>query len=146
MPTHAVWEEGGAASNADGVQADNDSEWAAVDERTMDSRYFSRMQRQSGRVAPTVAPPAPAARARRRCVLTNERGRVQADYRAVGALKPFISEGGKILPRRKSALSAKAQRKVSTAVKSARHMALLAPDPSKGPTLEEIRKEWEAMQ
>jgi small subunit ribosomal protein S18 len=43
----------------------------------------------------------------------------------VKALKRFISDGGKILPRRRSGLSAKNQRTVTTAVKRARHLALL---------------------
>jgi small subunit ribosomal protein S18 len=37
----------------------------------------------------------------------------------------FINEQGKILPRRLTGTSVKYQRKVSTAVKRARHLALL---------------------
>ena len=47
------------------------------------------------------------------------------DYKDVKALKRFISDGGKILPRRRSGLSAKNQRSVTTAIKRARHLALL---------------------
>jgi small subunit ribosomal protein S18 len=40
-------------------------------------------------------------------------------------LKKFISERGKILPRRVTGTSAKYQRKLTTAIKRARQMALL---------------------
>ncbi len=43
----------------------------------------------------------------------------------VKQLKRFISEDGRILPRRRTGLSAKNQRKVTTAIKQARHLALL---------------------
>ena len=47
------------------------------------------------------------------------------DYRDTNLLKKYISERGKILPRRVSGNSAKAQRMVTQAIKRARHMALL---------------------
>ncbi|CAM3113933.1 30S ribosomal protein S18 [Lactococcus hircilactis] len=47
------------------------------------------------------------------------------DYKDVETLKHFISESGKILPRRVTGTSAKNQRKVVTAIKRARVMALL---------------------
>ena len=47
------------------------------------------------------------------------------DYKDVDLLKRFISERGKILPRRVTGTSAKNQRKVTTAIKRARVMALL---------------------
>jgi len=40
-------------------------------------------------------------------------------------LKKFISERGKILPRRVTGTSAKYQRMLTVAIKRARHMALL---------------------
>ena len=40
-------------------------------------------------------------------------------------LKKFLNEQGKILPRRITGTSVKFQRKVATAVKRARHLALL---------------------
>ena len=40
-------------------------------------------------------------------------------------LKRFISERGKILPRRVTGTSAKYQRMLTTAIKRSRHMALL---------------------
>lgn len=47
------------------------------------------------------------------------------DYKDPDFLLKFLNEQGKILPRRLTGTSLKYQRKVSTAVKRARHLALL---------------------
>jgi len=47
------------------------------------------------------------------------------DYKDAEFLKRFLNEQGKILPRRLTGTSQKFQRKVSQAVKRARHLALL---------------------
>lgn len=47
------------------------------------------------------------------------------DYKDVDTLKKFISERGKILPRRVTGTSAKYQRMLTTAIKRARQLALL---------------------
>lgn len=47
------------------------------------------------------------------------------DYKDVDTLKQYLNEQGKLLPRRISGVSAKFQRQLTTAVKRARHMALL---------------------
>ena len=47
------------------------------------------------------------------------------DYKEIGRLKKFISERGKILPRRISGNCAKHQRQLTIAVKRARNVALL---------------------
>ena len=47
------------------------------------------------------------------------------DYKDPEFLKSFVNEQGKILPRRITGNSLKYQRKVSVAVKRARHLALL---------------------
>lgn len=47
------------------------------------------------------------------------------DYKDPEFLKKFLNEQGKILPRRLTGTSLKFQRKVSIAVKRARHLALL---------------------
>ena len=47
------------------------------------------------------------------------------DYKDPNFLLKFINEQGKILPRRLTGTSLKYQKKVSQAVKRARHMALL---------------------
>lgn len=47
------------------------------------------------------------------------------DWRDVDYLRQFIPERGKIMPRRISGISAKDQRRIATAIKRARTMALL---------------------
>ena len=47
------------------------------------------------------------------------------DYKDPEFLKKFLNEQGKIIPRRITGTSVKYQRKVATAVKRARHLALL---------------------
>ena len=47
------------------------------------------------------------------------------DYKDISKLRRYVSERGKILPRRITGTSVKYQRKVATAVKRARHLALL---------------------
>lgn len=47
------------------------------------------------------------------------------DYKDPEFLKKFVNEQGKILPRRLTGTSLKYQRKVSQAIKRARHLALL---------------------
>ncbi|MGA1581634.1 MAG: 30S ribosomal protein S18 [Saprospiraceae bacterium] len=47
------------------------------------------------------------------------------DYKDAEFLKQFVNEQGKILPRRITGNSLKYQRKVSTAVKRARHLGML---------------------
>jgi small subunit ribosomal protein S18 len=65
-------------------------------------------------------------RAKRRkvCYFTAN-GISRIDYKDVDLLKKFISERGKILPRRVTGTSAKYQRKLTVAIKRARQMALL---------------------
>ncbi|MDU2898743.1 MAG: 30S ribosomal protein S18, partial [Finegoldia magna] len=47
------------------------------------------------------------------------------DYKDVNMLKNYISERGKILPRRVTGLNAKHQRQITDAIKKARQVALL---------------------
>ncbi|HJA95815.1 MAG TPA: 30S ribosomal protein S18, partial [Firmicutes bacterium] len=47
------------------------------------------------------------------------------DYKETNKLRKFISEGGKILPRRMTGTCAKHQRELATAIKRARVAALL---------------------
>ena len=47
------------------------------------------------------------------------------DYKDAELLKRFISDRGKILPRRVTGTSARYQRELTVAIKRARHMALL---------------------
>ncbi len=50
---------------------------------------------------------------------------LKVDYKDQGQLKYFLSERGKIIPRRISGNCAKHQREVATAIKRARMVALL---------------------
>ena len=47
------------------------------------------------------------------------------DWKDVDLLRQFVPERGKIMPRRISGISAKDQRRVATAIKRARSMAML---------------------
>jgi small subunit ribosomal protein S18 len=47
------------------------------------------------------------------------------DYKDVDLLRKYITERGKILPRRITGLTAKQQRQLTTAIKQARVVALL---------------------
>lgn len=49
----------------------------------------------------------------------------EVDYKDIARLRRFLSERGKIEPRRKTNLSAKHQRDLAVAIKRARHLALL---------------------
>ena len=49
----------------------------------------------------------------------------EIDYKDVNRLKKFITEGGKIIPRRMSGTCAAHQRKVAVAIKRARIASLL---------------------
>ncbi|MBQ2740989.1 MAG: 30S ribosomal protein S18 [Clostridia bacterium] len=49
----------------------------------------------------------------------------EIDYKDVNRLKKYITEGGKILPRRMSGTCAAHQRKVAVAIKRARIASLL---------------------
>jgi small subunit ribosomal protein S18 len=56
-------------------------------------------------------------------------GVTELDYKDTGRLRLFISERGKIRPRRVTGLTVQQQRQASMAIKNAREMALL-PYPS----------------
>ena len=47
------------------------------------------------------------------------------DYKDINKLRKFVSERGKILPRRISGCCAKHQRELTVAIKRARHVALM---------------------
>ena len=58
------------------------------------------------------------------CVFCSDTNNV-IDYKDVNKLKRYVSERGKILPRRITGTCAKHQRALTVAVKRARHIALL---------------------
>jgi small subunit ribosomal protein S18 len=47
------------------------------------------------------------------------------DYKDAARLKRFLTERGKILPRRMTGLDAQGQRELAVAIKRARHLGLL---------------------
>jgi small subunit ribosomal protein S18 len=65
------------------------------------------------------------ARRRAKKVCWFEQNKVEPDFKDVRIISRFITERGKIVPRRLSGVSAKNQRKLAVAVKRARHLALL---------------------
>lgn len=64
------------------------------------------------------------ARARRTCPVC-ESGVRFVDYKDERVLSRFVTERGKILPRRISGMCARHQRQINTAIKRARFLALL---------------------
>ena len=64
-------------------------------------------------------------RSRRKvCVFCSEKAK-PIDYKDVATLRKYISERGKILPRRITGNCAKHQRALTVALKRARHIALM---------------------
>ncbi|HMO58479.1 MAG TPA: 30S ribosomal protein S18 [Roseiflexaceae bacterium] len=61
---------------------------------------------------------------RKVCAFCSEKVHL-VDYKDVKRLQRFVSERGKILPRRRTGTCARHQRTLTTAIKRARHMALL---------------------
>ena len=75
-------------------------------------RGDSPMRRRGGR------------RRKKVCVFCTEKN-TDIDYKDVARLRKFVSERGKILPRRITGTCAKHQRALTVAVKRARHIALM---------------------
>ena len=85
-----------------------------------------RPQRDDGDRPQRSERPAPKRYGRRRKVcrfcVDHMRG---VDYKDIGRLRMYISDRGKIEPRRKTGTCQRHQRLVATAVKRARHLAFL---------------------
>ncbi len=75
-------------------------------------RGDSPMRRRGGR------------RRKKVCVFCTEKN-TDIDYKDVARLRKFVSERGKILPRRITGTCAKHQRALTVAVKRARHVSLM---------------------
>lgn len=65
----------------------------------------------------------PRRRTRRVCFFTQNN--VEPDYKDVDTIRRYITERGKIVPRRLTGTNAKNQRLLALAVKRARHLALI---------------------
>ncbi len=61
---------------------------------------------------------------RKQCPFTAS-GIKHIDYKDINTLSQFVTERGKIIPRRITGVSAYYQRQLALAIKRARHMALL---------------------
>lgn len=71
-----------------------------------------------------ASPPDFRSRKRKSCPFTAA-GIREIDYKDINTLLKFITERGKILPRRITGVSAYHQKHLAAAIKRARHMALL---------------------
>ena len=67
----------------------------------------------------------PIRRRKKVCVFCADKTNAGIDYKDVNKLKRYVSERGKILPRRITGNCAKHQRALTVAVKRARHVALM---------------------
>ena len=74
--------------------------------------------------APARRRPSGMHRRKKVCVFCGENGGT-IDYKNVNLLKKYVSERGKILPRRITGNCAKHQRALTVAIKRARHLAIL---------------------
>ena len=63
-------------------------------------------------------------RRQRRCTFCTDHN-ARIDYKDANDLRLYLTDHGKIRPRRQTALCAKHQRQVAVAIKRARHLALL---------------------
>lgn len=86
---------------------------------------------EENKINQEAAAPAPTAKKsfkkmprRKVCVFCQEKVAV-IDYKDVARLRKFVTESGKMLPRRMSGTCAKHQRELSKAIKRARIAALL---------------------
>ena len=75
--------------------------------------------------APAVRAPRPMNKRRKKVCLFCADKVEFIDYKDTAKLRKFISERGKIMPRRISGACAKHQRELNTAIKRARQVALL---------------------
>ncbi len=73
---------------------------------------------------PAVGARRPFYRRRKSCPFSGQ-GAPKIDYKDVRLLSRFLSERGKIVPARITAVSAKKQRELAVAIKRARFLALL---------------------
>ncbi len=59
------------------------------------------------------------------CIFCADKNHTEIDYKDINKLKRYVSERGKILPRRITGNCAKHQRALTVAIKRARHIALM---------------------
>lgn len=76
------------------------------------------------KLAPEMGASAPFSKKRKHCPFTTA-GIRYIDYKDINTLSQFITERGKIIPRRITGVSFHHQKQLSAAIKRARYMALL---------------------
>ena len=64
-------------------------------------------------------------RRRRGCPFRDKNKKCQIDYKDADTLRHYLTDTGKIRPRRQTSACAKCQRALAVAIKRARHLALL---------------------
>ncbi len=72
----------------------------------------------------TAAPRRPFFRRRKTCLFSGAQA-PKIDFKDIKLLSRFVSERGKIVPSRITAVSAKKQRELARAIKRARYLSLL---------------------
>jgi len=82
------------------------------------------MNREKGDRSEGAMKKRPMRRRKKVCVFCGDKNN-EIDYKDVNKLKRYVSERGKILPRRITGTCAKHQRTLTVAVKRARHVALM---------------------
>jgi small subunit ribosomal protein S18 len=75
-------------------------------------------------VSKGISPRRPFFRRRKSCPFSGPNA-LKIDYKDVRMLQRFVSERGKIVPSRITAVSAKKQRELAKAIKRARYLSLL---------------------
>lgn len=88
----------------------------------MHSRQQNQQQQQQPRSYPDMGEI--RGKRKKRCPFSAA-GIQHIDYKDVDTLSKFITERGKILPRRVTGVSARHQKMLTEAIKRARHVALL---------------------
>lgn len=115
----------------EGLTLTDELELTPLDEEEEEVEELEEEEEQTEEKEAPVARPAAPARPRRRygrrarvCQFCAEKAKV-IDYKQADLLKRYVTEEGKIRPRRETGTCAKHQRMLARAIKRARHMALL---------------------
>lgn len=103
-------------SNDDNDDDNNDNDDDKKSNRRRQSRSSRGRSRGGGRRY---------RRRRRGCPFLTSDGKCDIDYKEVDSLRQYVTETGKIRPRRQTNACSKCQRALARAIKRARHLALL---------------------
>lgn len=109
---------GGAPHARGGARFDRDREGDGPDTRSVKARLRAKARKKARKLRKKTFRGPKVSR------LTTDKGLV-IDYKDPRVLRMFLTETGKVLPRRISGNTARQQREVVEAIKRARHLALL---------------------